>query len=46
MLAYGKEYDNATALAEAAASDFNLNQPDEDIPEWIYELAIDILPVD
>ena len=40
------DFDNATFLAESAADHFALNQPDEDIPDWIYEIAIDILPVD
>lgn len=40
------EFDTATELAEASANAFGLHGIDCRIPEWVFELAADVQPIE
>ena len=33
---------NYTRLAEATANEFNLSDRDDKIPEWVFDMAVDV----
>lgn len=49
MLLHLEEFSSCAALAEEAADEFNLlggGDDDVDIPDWIFDMAVDVTPED